>query len=201
MEMFLCDESKEKWYKKVEWKKTILIFGLCFVFSFSFLGFISKFDNIDSILYNAFLISFLVLIGNIVSNVIENRINAYVKKDDILYVIFPHSFGLGYDNGIVSYRDFKSMSKEVFEDIIANQEKYEGIDVIEIMEVDKLSSNYNRVKLKVKGRVKSWKENGSLFTVNSMSLTNDITSKKIIIPRDYDNFETLISYLGKYKKD
>lgn len=201
MEMFLCDENKEKWYKKVEWKKTILIFGLCFVFSFSFLGFISKFDNMDSILYNAFLIAILVLIGNIISNVIENRINVYVKKDDTLYVIFPHSFGLGYDNGVVSYRDFKSMPKEIFEDIIANQEKYEGIDVIEIMEVDKLSFNNNRVKLKVKGRVKSWEEKGSLFTVNSVSLTNDMASKKIIIPSDYDNFEKLTNYLGKCKKD
>ena len=68
MKIYSCNEKKMKWYRKVDWFKTLLIFIVVFVAFFSFFHFfIGGVGMLSTAITTAFKISFFITLGVIIS--------------------------------------------------------------------------------------------------------------------------------------
>ena len=105
MKVYLWKKNKIKWVKKVEWVKIILTFILIFVLCFIFFNFyIGGIGMLSNAVITSVLVAFFVSLWIVLSQVIENRVNVFVHKDNKLFVIYPHNYGMNYDDGLQKKR-------------------------------------------------------------------------------------------------
>ena len=147
---------------------------------------------------SSFEISFLISLGLVVSYCIKNRINIYVVDDDNLYVIYPHSYGMEYDDGYVSYKDFRKLVKneEKVSDIIKNVNKYTGIDVIKIDEVLSVKKIRRNFKVIANVHASEWYGKGGIISISEYVLKKKSCRMKFIIPNDYTKSMELYDLLS-----
>lgn len=203
MKIYSCNEKKMKWYRKVDWLKTLLIFIVVFVAFFSFFHFfIGGVGMLSTAITTAFKISFFITLGVIISYCITNRINLYVVKDDNLYVIYPHSFGVEYDDGIVSYKDFRKVVKdeENVLTILENVNKHTGIDVVKVNKVNKVKKHKKNFKFIADVSVSEWEGKGGFFSVEKYVLNKKKCKLKFTVPYDYTKSNELYNLINDSKK-
>lgn len=203
MKIYSCNERKVKWYKKVDWLKTILIFIILFALFFSFFHFfIGGVGMLSTAIATAFKISFFVTVGVVISYCISNRINLYVVKDDKVYVIYPHSFGVEYDDGFVSYKEFRKVVKdeENILNILENTNKHTGIDVIKINKVVKVKKTKKNFKFVAEVLANEWEGKGGFFTVEKYVLNKRNGKMKFSVPYDYTKSAELYNLISDMNK-
>ena len=190
MKIYTCNGKRTESFKRVDWLRVLIVFIITFILFFSFFHFlIGGSGMLDKAISTSLLMSYLIAIGYMVSDSIENRVNVYIEKDNMFYVLCPHSFGIEYDSGIISIKDFKKIIKDKnnIEDIFNNLEKYQGIDLIEIKEIKKVKMFSKFFKVRAKVISNEWYGKGGIFTTDTYLLKKKERTKTFCIPKDYPN--------------
>lgn len=203
MEIYSCKGKKVKWFRKVDWLRVIILFVIIFILSFIFFNFfVGGTNNFQRAVFTSIILSFLISLGVVVSYCIENRFNLYIEKDGKFYIVYPHSYGIEYDEGFVSYKDFKKMTNSVdkIEDILENIDKYTGIDLIEIKKIKKIKMNRKNFKFTAEVRANEWYGKGGIFTIDHYVLEKKVCTKRYLVPLDYVNSRELYSKLCTKKQ-
>jgi len=199
MKIFSCDEKKVKWYKKVNWISILVCFILVFLVSFCFFHFfIGGTNMMRTAIKCSFEISFLISSAVIVSYCIKNRINIYVVHEDDIYVIYPHSYGVDYDDGYIKYEDFRKYVKneENVLAIIENVKKHIGIDLVKINKVTSINKNMKSFCFKADVVANEWFGKGGFFSFNEYVLEKKKCNMKFVIPFDYNKSLELYDVLN-----
>lgn len=197
MKLYRFKNNKVKWYKKINFLKVIIIFILTFAVFFLSFGFLSEFKDIDVNILRTSIISILVAIGTLTSEIIDHKNVLFITKDNkLLYLDFYDERSLDY----IFKANEKQSEEEVTEKIIKNIKKEEGINYGEVLEVLSTRNTKTRLIVKVKANTIEWKEKG-LFFVFKLNLQSKIKEKKLIIRKDIDNFDELKEIINNYNKN
>ncbi len=202
MEIFWCDEKKKHWYQKANWLKVLFVFMIIFVIFFFFFYFlIGNKNNGQMAISYSLLIALLISFGVLISSFLENRINIYVEKDKKIYALFPHIIGNGYNNTLISYKKFREIiAKEDLENIFYNQQKYYGVDVVELINVIRVKKCLKGFKFKAKVISNEWYSKSLFFVGDDFKLKKKDTMKTFFVPCDYEKYEELYDLINKMKK-
>lgn len=197
MKLYRFKNNKVKWYKKINFLKVIIIFILTFAVFFLSFGFLSEFKDIDVNILRTSIISILIGIGTLTSEIIDHKNVLFITKDNkLLYLDFYDERSLDY----IFKANEKQSEEEVTEKIIKNIKKEEGINYGEVLEVLSTRNTKTRLIVKVKANTIEWKEKG-LFFVFKLNLQSKIKEKKLIIRKDIDNFDELKEIINNYNKN
>jgi len=202
MKIYKWNRRKKTWFERVDWLKVAIIFTLSFLLLFAFFYGLLNPSEHERAVATSLLLSFLLSLGKIISDVIENRIDIYVEKENKLYILSPHRIENGYDQAMISYKSFQEMTKnqKSLESIFKKGDQYIGIDQIEIEEILKYKKHRNCFSYRAKIISKEWKEEGGLFTVSSYKWGEKKKTKRFIIPDDYENDKELCDKIISYQK-
>ena len=176
MKIFSCDEKKVKWYKKVNWISILILFILVFSICFCFFHFFIGGTNMIGFAIRCSLeISILISLSLIISYCINNRINIYVVHNDDIYVIYPHSYGVDYDDGYIKYDDFRKYVKneENVLSVIENVKKNTGIDLVKINKVSKINKNMKSFSFTADVVANEWQGKGGFFSYSEYILNKN----------------------------
>lgn len=197
MKLYRFKNNKIKWYKKINFLKVIIIFIITFAVFFLSFGFLSEFKDIDVNILRTSIISILIAIGTITSEIIDHKNVLFITKDNkLLYLDFYDERSLDY----IFKANEKQSEEEVTEKIIKNIKKEEGINYGEVLEVLSTRNTKTRLIVKVKANTIEWKEKG-LFFVFKLNLQSKIKEKKLIIRKDIDDFDELKEIINNYNKN
>lgn len=197
MKLYRFKNNKVKWYKKINFLKVIIIFILTFAVFFLSFGFLSEFKDIDVNILRTSIISILIGIGTLTSEIIDHKNVLFITKDNkILYLDFYDEKSLDY---IIKANE-KQSEEEITEKILKNIKKEEGINYGEVLEVLSTRNTKTRLIVKVKANTIEWKEKGFFF-VFKLNLQSKIKEKKLIIRKDIDNFDELKEIINNYNKN
>ena len=199
MEVFKCNQKKNKWYQKINWPKVLIIFIVSFLIFYLFFYYISNAYEIDRVFLTSLIISILITINYIFNDIIENRDRVFIiNKSDIGYIEIHKELS----GKFLKSSDFnKIISKEDIEEIYLKNHLFEGIDRGIIKSINYLKKKNNCIVIKAKTDEKIWKS-VSRFTISKIYLVNRIKNKKIIIPNDYEENNKIYKYLKeRYDKN
>ncbi len=197
MKLYRFKNNKVKWYKKINFLKVIIIFILTFAVFFLSFGFLSEFKDIDVNILRTSIISILIGIGTLTSEIIDHKNVLFITKDNkILYLDFYDEKSLDY---IIKANE-KQSEEEITEKILKNIKKEEGINYGEVLEVLSTRNTKTRLIVKVKANTIEWKEKGFFF-VFKLNLQSKIKEKKLIIRKDIDDFDELSELINNYNKN
>lgn len=197
MKLYRFKNNKVKWYKKINFLKVIIIFILTFAVFFLSFGFLSEFKDIDVNILRTSIISILIGIGTLTSEIIDHKNVLFITKDNkILYLDFYDEKSLDY---IIKANE-KQSEEEITEKILKNIKKEEGINYGEVLEVLSTRNTKTRLIVKVKANTIEWKEKGFFF-VFKLNLQSKIKEKKLIIRKDIDDFDELKEIINNYNKN
>ena len=160
MKISYYDTANKNRIKKIEFLKNIIISIIIFIITF--LVFYLVVGNSNE-LYRSLIISIeitlLIHIAFIIYDIIENRINYYVIKNNSIKVIYPHHYTSNYEDSMISYDAFrKNMNDEEIRkslnDCVIKLKKdhiskllNEETDLNRIVELKRLQENLNKLKL------------------------------------------------------
>lgn len=200
MKVYLWKKNKIKWVKKVDWVKIILTFILIFVLCFIFFNFyIGGIGMLSNAVITSVLVAFFASLWIVLSQVIENRVNVFVYKDNKWFVIYPHNYGMNYDDGLVTHKEFFKMinNEKVIIDIIENVDKYTGIDLVKIKKIKNVRKYRNGILFVADAFLNEWHGKGGIFTISDYILKKRNSKKKFFIPNDYNNFSEIVDIISK----
>lgn len=197
MEIFRVNKKNTKLYKKINYLKLLLVIIIIFVLFFILFYFIGREQNINRAIYTSIIISFIVGLGSIFSDLIDYRDRVYVIDDKEFGYIEIHKETVG---GVFlrecEYNDV--LDQHGIEEIYKHNNKYEGIDKGIIKKVISVKKKYNRTILIANVVEKEWKSS-SFFTISKLHIVEKEKKKKMIIPNDYDNYDKLYKKINKIK--
>lgn len=188
MEVFKCNKNNVKWYKKINWAKILLIFVISFFVFYFFFYYISSGNDLNKIVFTSIVISLLISLYYVLSDLIENRDRIFfINKRDLGYIEIHKELS----GKFLSSSEFdKIIRKEDIEEIYLKNYLYEGIDKGIIKSIKYAKKKSNCIVLKANVEEKVWKST-SRFTISKIYLTNRKRIKKIIIPNDYEEYNKL----------
>lgn len=194
MEVLQCNKNNTKWYSKINYLKLLLLFVISFLLFSIVLYYIGGEKDLNNAISVSFIISILLSIGSIIGDFVENRSRIFViDKDEVGYIDIHKEKSGSFLRDI----DFKEVIKEYdILDIYKNVHKYEGIDKVVIKKVLSINRKNNRMIVKVETISKEWKSTG-FFTISKLFLVDKESTKKLIIPDDYDKYEKLYKTFNK----
>lgn len=196
MKKYLNNKKNNSWYKKIDFLLSFGVFILTFGASFSLLSFFGKARNFSMTLRSSIIITILVTISYILTQLLEHRNTVYMIDKKIRYVELHDS----NDGKFLADEEFREVvDEEKPTKIYNNIEKYEGIDCGEIIEVLKINKRVNRIVLTAKVNAKVWSFKSKFFK-SDIHLIEKSYKKKFIIPNDYDKYDELYQKLLNYKK-
>lgn len=197
MKLYRFKNNKVKWYKKINFLKVIIIFILTFAVFFLSFGFLSEFKDLDVNILRTSIISILLALGVLISELVDNKNVLFITKDNkILYLDFYDERSLNY----VIKANEKQSEEKITEEIIKSIKKEEGINYGEVSEVLSTRNTKTRLIVKVKADTIEWKEKGFFF-VSKLDLQSKIKEKKLIIRKDIDDFDELKEIINNYNKN
>lgn len=197
MKLYRFKNNKVKWYKKINYLKVLLMFLLTFAVFFLSFGFLSEFKDIDVNIFRTSIISLLIALGVLISELVDNKNVLFITKDNkILYLDFYDERSLNY---VIKAND-KQSEEKITEEIIKSIKKEEGINYGEVLEVLSTRNTKTRLIVKVKANTIEWKEKGFFF-VTKLDLQSKIKEKKLIIRKDIDDFDELKEIINNYNKN
>ena len=199
MKISYYDTANKNRIKKIEFLKNIIISIIIFIITFLFFYLVVGNSNE---LYRSLIISIeitlLIHIAFIIYDIIENRINYYVIKNNSIKVIYPHHYTSNYEDSMISYDAFrKNMNdEEIRKSLINPNSEIEGIDIFEVKNILKVRKTKHRITFKAQGKEYYWqKNNGKLERLVKEK------EKKFIVPTDYINVDNLYDVLKREKEN
>ena len=196
IEKYFNNKSNTAWYKKID---ILFSFGVCilvFALSFSILCFFGGDGHFNMALRSSIVITVLVTLSYVLSQLLENRNTVYMIDKIIRYVELHDS----KDGKFLADEEFRSIvEEEGLTNIYENIDKYEGIDCGEIIEVLKIRKRVNRLVVTANVEAKEWKFKSKFFS-SDIHVVDKNYKRKFIIPNDYDKYDELYQKLLNYKK-
>lgn len=196
MEVFKCNKKNNKWYKRIDYIKLLLVLVISFSLFYVFFYYIGGKGNSDNALLTASIMTLLVLLLIFFNDLIENRDKVILLDDDKIGYIELHKEISG--KFLRSYEFEETIKKEDIEKIYTKNHLFEGVDKGEIIKVLKVKKKANCLVIKAKVKAKEWKSTSRLVISNPY-LVNKEYIKRIIIPNDFDNYNRLYKILSNMK--
>lgn len=194
MKTFKYNKKNSKWYKKIDWIKIAFVSIILFLVLFVVLNSLQLGKDIILVLRTCLIIVFLIDFELCLNDVLENKKRIFLIDNDKISYVEIHD---GKDGKLLSDREYDEMIKNVkVESIFSKQKDFEGIDCGEIVEVLNLKKRMNGIKIKVKVKSKEWKPIGVL-AISRLELVEKEYIKKMVISKDYSNFDELLLNLNK----
>lgn len=190
--------KNSRWYERISWIKNIIIFLLLFLICIFLFGFlIDKDRNLDYAYFVSLTVSLLIFIKHCVSDVIENRINIYVEKENKLYIIFPQKYTSDYDNCMISYDSFRKFTNddENISKIMSDISLFQGVSLYEVNEIRKAIVHKKYITFVSVGNLNFWRSSHNQVLFSSK---NDF-KMLFRVPFDYNNYEDFTTILKKYE--
>ena len=199
MECCKSNKSNERIYNKINYLKMLLVFFISFIGFSLFFYYIGNKQNLDDSVTTALIISLLLCLGSILSDLFSNRDRIYIfNKKEFGYLEIHKEKNGGAFLKELEYD--KAVNKYTPEDIYENTNLYEGIDKGIIKDVISVEKKSNKIVAKATVVEKQWESSG-FFTISKLYLIEKEYVKKFIIPNDYDNYEKIYKTLIKMKKN
>jgi len=197
MKIYRSNKKSNSLFRKINWIKIFIVLAIIFTISFSVLSLLSQFKSLSNCIRTSSIIAVLIGLEFFLIDFYDNRDRIYfVNKNKISYIeIHEDRDGKLLTN--TEYRKYleDATPKEIYE----NQEKFEGVDKGEIIEVISIRKRINKTVAKVKVKSKEWDCVGR-FTITKMFLNDKEKTKKFIIMNDYEDYNELINYFEKNKR-
>jgi len=204
MKIYSISKKRTLWFNRVDWLRVLIFFMVIFLLFFGFFHFVIGGPNmLEQAFVTSLFLAYIISLGLIITYVIENRINIYIEKEGKVYVLCPHKFSNEYENTAISYKLFKKVTstKEEVEVIFKNIKDCQGIDLIEIKEIEKIRMNKKNFKFKAKVKSKEWTPKGGIFTIKDYVLETKNSTMNFIVSSDYENYKELYDKLSNYVID
>lgn len=197
MKIYRSNKKSNSLFRKINWIKIFIVLAIIFTISFGVLSLLSQFKSLSNCIRTSSIIAVLIGLEFFLIDFYDNRDRIYfVNKNKISYIeIHEDRDGKLLTN--TEYRKYleDATPKEIYE----NQEKFEGVDKGEIIEVISIRKRINKTVAKVKVKSKEWDCVGR-FTITKMFLNDKEKTKKFIIMNDYEDYNELINYFEKNKR-
>ena len=197
MKIYRSNKKSNSLFRKINWIKIFIVLAIIFTISFGVLSLLSQFKSLSNCIRTSSIIAVLIGLEFFLIDFYDNRDRIYfVNKNKISYIeIHEDRDGKLLTN--TEYRKYleDATPKEIYE----NQEKFEGVDKGEIIEVISIRKRINKTVVKVKVKSKEWDCVGR-FTITKMFLNDKEKTKKFIIMNDYEDYNELINYFEKNKR-
>ncbi len=200
MKVYMCNDKKNYWFDKVDWKKVVFCFVICFICFFLFFYFFIGNENyLERAISTSLLLSYLISFCFIIHYLIDNRICVYVIRDKKMYVLFPHSFSREYEDSLISYSAFKKIvsNSQNIEKILNHDSLFWGIDLFEVENIEYSRKSSKHFVVKASGIFFQWTFCGRKFAEGDYELKKSSATKKFVIPSDYSRYEELLDFLSK----
>ena len=193
MKAFYYNEDK-KLYKRIRWSRDFVYFLALLVFFFLFFFFLlSKQQELLRPLYTSLFLALIITIGVEISYLIDNKEYIYVVKKGTIYVImFQNDSYFLDDEFLTSEKLRKDISEEKLEDILSNTDKYIGVSILKVEKVKGLKEKNNSFSFKSSGDLSFWKAEGTLFTVNNFVMDFRKKRKKLIVTKEYKDYDIFL---------
>ena len=197
MKIYRSNKKSNSLFRKINWIKIFIVLAIIFTISFGVLSLLSQFKSLSNCIRTSSIIAVLIGLEFFLIDFYDNRDRIYfVNKNKISYIeIHEDRDGKLLTN--TEYRKYleDATPKEIYE----NQEKFEGVDKGEIIEVISIRKRINKTVAKVKVKSKEWDCVGR-FTITKMFLNDKEKTKKFIIMNDYEDYKELINCFEKNKR-
>lgn len=193
----ICKYNKEKskWYKKIDWIRLSLTFVLVLAILYFTLDYLGLGKDSLYAFETSLTIAFLIGLELVLIDTLEHKDRIFVvEKDKVSYMEIHNQ----KDGKYLSDKEYETLIKKTkkVEDVLKNQKKYEGVDIGNIVKVNKISKRMNRVVVKAEVVEKEWKAKG-VFTITDLDIIEKKYNKKFIISKEYENFDKLMKTLEK----
>ena len=193
MKEYKCNNKSIKWYKKIDYIGLVITVIITFTISLLFFNFVG--NDFEKALLTSLYVSLLIVFYFFVSSLIEHRDAVYlVENKKIRYIDIQK----GRDGNLLTNIEYKELlNSNKSKDIYTHNEKFEGVTTGEIIKVLKIKKSMNKTKIIAMVKGKKWQLKG-VFKITKTDLVESEFKKKIIIPKDYDDYEELIETFKKY---
>lgn len=198
MKLFYFNDNN-KLYKRIRWSKDLTYFIIMTIILFLFFYFLlSRKEELLRPIYTSISISFLITLGIEIGYLIENKEYIYVLKDEKLYVIMFQNESYYLEEEFLSSEKLrKDMTEEKISDILANTDKYIGISILEVEKLGDLKERKNHYSFISSGNLSFWKAEGNFFTINNFVMDFRKKRKRLVVTKEYKDYDELLNYVKK----
>ena len=191
--------TKEKLYKRINILEIIisfiLIFGLFFCFFYILL---SEYSDLLRAILTSLALALLIEIGIIVSHLIKTRETVYAVYNKKLYIILFQNNSYFFDDEFMnSDKFFETVNDDLIKDILDNNGKYIGAQVLKVDKIKSFKEKKNTFKFNVHGRLSYWKALGNLFTIDKFVLSYSNAYKRCVVTKEYKDYDELKLFISK----
>ncbi len=173
----------------------ILIFGIFFSFFFILL---SNYSDLLRAILTSLVLAVLIEMGIVVSHLIKIRETVYAVYNKRLYIILFQNNSYFFDDEFMnSDKFFKEVNDNLIKNIIDNNGKYIGAQVIKVDKIKSFKERKNYFTFNAHGRISFWKAVGNLLTIDKFVLSNKNTYQRFVVTKEYKNYDELKVYISK----
>ena len=201
MKTFYYNENK-KLYKRIRWSKDIICFLILAIMFFSFFYFLlSGRTEMFRAIRTAIFLSFIITLGIETSYLIDNKEYIYVLKNNDLYVIMFQNDTYYIEGDYLTSEELrKNISDEKIEDILSNTDKYIGVSILKVEKMAHLIERKNYFHFLAVGDLSYWKAEGNFFTISNFVMDFRKKRKKLIVTKEYKDYNELLKNVRKRVK-
>ena len=197
MKSYYC-VTKEKISKRINIIEVlisfIIIFGLFFSFFYILL---SECSDLLRAVLTSLVLTLLLETGIIVSHLIKTRETVYAVYNKKLYIILFQNNSYFFDDEFMnSDKFFKEVNDNLIKNIIDNNGKYIGAQVIKVDKIKSFKERKNYFTFNAHGRISFWKAVGNLLTIDKFVLSYKNTYQRFVVTKEYKNYDELKLYIS-----
>ena len=191
--------AKEKIIKRINILEVLLSFFIIFGIFFSFFYILlSNYSDLLRAIITSLSLAILIETGIIVSHLIKTRETVYAVYNKKIYIISFQNNSYFFDEEFMnSDKFFKTVNDDLIKDIIDNNGKYIGAQVLTVDKINHFREKKNYFSFNVRGRLSFWKALGNLFTIDKFVLSYKNTFKRFAVTKEYKNYDELKLYISK----
>ncbi len=173
----------------------ILIFGIFFSFFFILL---SNYSDLLRAILTSLVLAVLIEMGIVVSHLIKIRETVYAVYNKRLYIILFQNNSYFFDDEFMnSDKFFDTVDDNLIKDIIENNGKYIGAQVLKVDKIKSFKDKKNCFSFNAHGRLSFWKALGNLLTIDKFVLAYKNAFKRFVVTKEYKNYDELKVYISK----
>ena len=190
--------TKEKISKRINMIEVLISFVIIFGLFFSFFYILlSECSDLLRAILTSLVLTLLLEIEIIVSHLIKTRETVYAVYNKKLYIILFQNNSYFFDDEFMnSDRFFKEVNDDLIKDIIENNGKYIGAQVLKVDKMKSFKERKNYYTFSARGRVSFWKAVGNLLTIDKFVLSYKNTFRRFVVTKEYKNYDELKLYIS-----
>ena len=191
--------TKEKLFKRINILEILVSFIIifCVFFSFFYILLSERSDLLRAIL-TSLALALLIELGIIVGHLIKTRETVYAVYNKKLYIILFQNNSYFFDEEFMnSDKFFETVDDDLIKDIIDNNGKYIGAQVLKVDKIKGFNEKKNTFSFKAHGRLSFWKALGNLLTIDKFVLSYKNAFKRFVVTKEYKNYDELKLYISK----